>query len=367
MRRKIGFFICSFSIGGAERQLGYLINNLNRDLFDIHVIQISHWSSRPEGTVYPGAHVETFVMKSRLDIGVLFRISRYVRHNRIELIQSYLFLDNLIAVAVGFLSRRPVVTSVRGDLTMGKVRDCLETASRLLARKVVVNSNWLKELLIKKGVAPGKIVVIHNGIDPKKFQSSADKAALREKHGIVPGARVLGIVARFHPMKDHRTFFKTVKAVRDRMPDIQAVVVGYGQLGAELERYVDEIGIRGNVRFLGKAALDLPDVLRIMDVFLLTSRWGESLPNVLLEAMSAGVPVVAVNMHGVPEIVEDNVNGFLVDIGDYPAMADRVITLLTDDATRGRFIAKGLEKTEGFSIPSMAHKYEELYRTILSA
>lgn len=366
MRRKIGFFLSSFDIGGAERQFDYLINTLSRDLFDVHVIQISHRKSHPKSASYAGATVHTFEMKHRLDVGVLFRISRFIRQNRIELIQSQLFLDNQIARAVGFLSGRPVVTSVRGGPTLGGLRTWVEHGFQFLAKKVVVNSHWLKNLLVKEGVKAGKVVVIHNGIDPGKFVSSADPALVKEKYHIDPSAKVMGIVARLNPVKDHKTFFDTVKIVREKVPNVHAVVAGDGELREVLENYVREIGISDSVSFLGSVGRELPDVLRMMDVFLLTSRV-ESLPNVLLEAMSASVPVVATNTHGVPEIVDDGINGYLVNVGDSAAMAEKVVTLLTDDATRKRFIENGLSKGQDFSIPSMVRKYEQLYQDVLGA
>lgn len=365
MHKKIAFFMSNYGVGGAERQYGYLIDTINRELFDVHVIQISHRSSKPSSAMYPAATVKTFEMRHRLDVRVLFRAACYIRRNRIDLIQSQLFLDNQIARAVGSLSGRPVISSVRGGPTQGWLRTRVEHGFQWMSKRVVVNSHWLKDFLVRDGVKSEKIVVIHNGIEPDKFRSSEGKVILRKKYGIEPDAKVVGIVARLHPMKDHRTFFDVVRRLRDRIPNIRAVVAGDGSLRGELERHVDEIGIRENVRFLGTVTQDLPEVLRILDVLLLTSRWGESLPNALLEAMSAGVPIVASNMHGVPEVVEDGVNGYLVEMGDSKRMAERVEILLRDNATRERFIENGTRKINEFSIPNMVRKYEELYQAMI--
>jgi len=366
MRRKVGFLVSSFDVGGAERQYDYLINTLSRDLFDVHVLQISHRKSKPKDKTYQDASVVAFEMKHRLDVGILFNIARYIRQNRIELIQSQLFLDNQIARAVGFLSGCPVVTSVRGGPTLGGLRTWVEHGFQFLAKKVVVNSHWLKNLLVKEGVKAGKITVIHNGIDPEKFVSSADPVMVKEKYHIAPSAKVMGIVARLNPVKDHKAFFNTVKIVSEKVPNVHAVVAGDGELREELENYVREIGLSDSVSFLGSVGRELPDVLRMMDVFLLTSRV-ESLPNVLLEAMSASIPVVATNTHGVPEIVDDGINGYLVSVGDSAAMAEKVVMLLTDDVTRKRFIENGLSKGQDFSVPSMVRKYEQLYQEVLGA
>ena len=365
MRKKIAFLVSSFDVGGAERQYDYLINTLSRDLFDVHIIQISSEKRKPgNGKTYQDAVMVTFDRKHRLDMGVLFKIARYIRQNRIELLQSQLFLDNQVARVVGFLSGRPVITSVRGGPTLGKLRTKIEHGFQFLAKRVVVNSHWLKALLIKDGAEADKVVVIHNGIDPDKFSSCAEPADIKARLHIPPDAKVMGIVARLHAVKDHRTFFDTVKIVRETIPEVHAVMAGDGELRAELEQYVREIGLVDCVTFLGTVRDDLADVLRIMDVFLLTSRV-ESLPNVLLEAMSASVPVVATRTHGVPEIVEDGLDGYLVSVGDSAEMADKVIEILMDEEVGKRFVENGLRKAQAFSIPSMVRKYEQLYREVL--
>jgi glycosyltransferase involved in cell wall biosynthesis len=363
---KVALFQSNYSVGGAERQYGYLIDTINRERFDVHVVQISHRSSRPNATLHPTATIKTFEMRHKLDVLMLFRIASYIRRNRIDLIQSQLFMDNQIARAVGFLSRRPVISSVRGGPTLGWLRTRVEHGFQWMSKRVVVNSQWLKGILVKDGVRSEKIVVIHNGIDPERFRSSADKTVLRGKYRIDPGTKVIGIVARLHPMKDHKTFFDVVGTLKVRIPDIRAIVAGDGSIRGELEHYVDQIGIRENVIFLGTVGRNLPEVLRVMDVLLLTSRWGESLPNALLEAMSAGVPVVAANMHGVPEIVEDDVNGYLVETGDTKRMAERVMTLLMNKEIRERIIGNATKTVEEFGIPGMVRKYEELYEQVVA-
>jgi glycosyltransferase involved in cell wall biosynthesis len=365
MSRKIAFFMSNYSVGGAERQYECLINTISREQFDVHVVQISHRSSRPTSTSYRAAKVKTFEMRNKHDIGMLFAIARYIRTNRIELIQSQLFMDNQIARAVGFLSGCPVITSVRGGPTLGRVRTRIEHGFQWMSKRVVVNSSWLKGILVKDGVNPDKIVVIHNGIDPDRFHTSVDRAVSREKFGINASVSVVGIVARLHPMKDHRTFFDVVRLLKERIPDVQAVVVGGGSLRSELESYVDETGIRSNVRFLGTVTTELPEVLGMFDVLLFTSRWGESLPNVLLEASAAGIPVVATSMHGVPEIIEDGVNGYLAEIGDVSRLAERVEILLANREMRERFASNARDKLAKFTVHGMVRKYEELYMTIL--
>lgn len=171
-------------------------------------------------------------------------------------------------------------------------------------------------------------------------------------------------MARLHPMKDHVTFFEVVKLVRQRIPGVHAIVAGDGELMQALKSYVKTIGIEGNVTFLGTVTEALSEIYRIMDVFLLTSQWGESFPNVILEAMSASVPVVASNISAVPEIIEDGKNGYLVPKKNAAMFADRTIDLLTNGDLRMLFVTNGLTTVDQFGVGPMVKKYERLYREI---
>jgi len=367
-KKKIGFCLSNFGIGGAERQYGYLMDHIDRSRYEVFFIQISHKKSRPKNLSHEGMTVATFEMSHKLDIGVAFRIARYVRENKIDLIQSLLFLDNQIARLVGFLTGKPVITSLRGGPHEGKFKTWIDHGFQFLSRCVTVNSHWLKGLLVDKGVDPEKIVVIHNGIDPAKFQSKSEPLAIREKLNIGGKIPTMTIVARLHPMKQHQVFFDVVKLVRERIPNVLALVAGEGGLRDELENYVKEIGIVDNVRFLGAVrGQDLADLLRVSDVQLLTSGWGESLPNVLLEAMSASVPIVSTNIHGIPEVVDEGVNGFMVSTGDRIGMAERVVNVLQDDELKRRFVESGLRKVEAFGMDAMVKKFEDLYARVLAS
>ncbi|OGQ98721.1 MAG: hypothetical protein A2505_02050 [Deltaproteobacteria bacterium RIFOXYD12_FULL_55_16] len=363
---RIGFLLSSFGIGGAERQYWYLINHLDRSQFEVFVIQISHKKNRPSAAPPPpGVVVATFAMKHKLDLGVVFRIARYVRKNRIDLVQALLFLDDQIAKLVGLFAWKPVITSVRGGPHLGKFRTWIDHHFAWLAKRIIVNSRWLKGILVKDGVAPNKVLVIYNGINPASFQSDVDLAQIKNKFGVGEDQQILTIVARLHPMKQHRMFFDVVKMVSAQLPNILALVAGDGELRQQLEEYVDKIGIRDRVTFLGAVQEDLPELLRITDVLLLTSGWGESLPNVLLEGMAAGVPLVATDIHGIPEIIDEGVSGFMVGSGDCGGMAARVVELLENDALRRRIVEGGLQKVQAFSMDTMVRNYEKLYGSVL--
>jgi glycosyltransferase involved in cell wall biosynthesis len=368
---KILFLLSNFLAGGAERQYFNLIHGIDKQAFEVHVGLIQYRNSRPSKALFESLHdvrVRLFERMHRADLSVIREISQYARQNNIDVIQSLLFMDNQIARLAGLISRKPVVTSVRGEPLplLGRYKTWLEFRMQGLSKKVVVNSNWLKANLVGHGSNPEKVVVIHNGTESGNFRSDADPAVVRTKYGIPEDAMVMGIVARLHPIKDHVTFFDTVKIVRESYPSVHALVAGDGEMMVALKEYVKKIAIEKNVTFLGTITDELPDVYRIMNVFLLTSL-SESFPNVILEAMSASVPVVATNISDVPAIICDGQNGYMVEIRNPTMMAERVISAMSNPQVRELFIRNGLARVEEFGVKAMVKKYEQLYGEIYNA
>jgi glycosyltransferase involved in cell wall biosynthesis len=366
---KVLFLLSNFRAGGAERQYFNLIHGIDKSAFEVHVGLIQYRDNRPSKALLESladVKVRLFERKHRADITVVTEIAGFARENNIDIIQSLLFMDNQIARLAGLISKKTVVTSIRGEILplLGKHKCWLEYKMQVLSAKVVVNSHWLKEYLVQHGSRAEKVVVIHNGTAARKFRSEADRSVLLAKYGIPRGTKVIGIVARLHPMKDHRTFLDVVKLVQQKLPGVHAVVAGDGELMESLKSYVKKIGIENSVTFLGTVTEALPEIYRIMDVFLLTSQWGESFPNVVLEAMSASVPVVASNISAVPEIIEDGRNGYLVPKRNASLFADKTITVLTNGNLRKLFVANGLTTVEQFGVDPMIKKYERLYRDL---
>lgn len=363
---KILFLLSNFRAGGAERQYFNLIHGIDKRSFEVHVGLIAYGSSKPSPSLLQSlsdTKVHLFERKHKADFSVITAITRYVEENDINIIQSLLFMDNQIARLAGLLSRKPAITSIRGEILplLGSFKSWFEYRMQALSKKIIVNSYWLKDYLVQHGSRPDKIFVIHNGTVSDNFRTDMDRDLLRQKYNIPADARVIGIVARLHPMKDHVTFFDVIRMIRKEIPSVHAVVAGDGELKEFLKEYVKKIGIENEVTFLGTVTDALPEIYRIMDVFLLTSQWGESFPNVILEAMSAAVPVVAANISAVSEIIEEGKNGYLVEKKDTALFASRTIKLLTDTGTRNSFIQNGLRRVGEFGVDKMVRKYEELY------
>lgn len=187
-----------------------------------------------------------------------------------------------------------------------------------------------------------KVRIIPNGVDPGIFDITSDRQALVE-FGIPPG-RVVGIVARLDPIKDHSTLFRAIRILVDEMPGVQLLVVGDGPARANLENLCDELGIAGHVHFVGTRS-DVPRLLRAVDVVALSS-YSEAFPMALLEAMASARPVIATDVGGVNEIVVDRLSGYLVPPRDPVALAAGLRELLSSPERARRMGLVGRARIE---------------------
>ena len=218
-----------------------------------------------------------------------------------------------------------------------------------------------------KGLADGigdpeQYRVIYNGIDIDRYRNAAvDRAALRHDLGIPEDAPVVGTVSRLAPQKAPADFLRVAELVRSRVPAAHFVFVGGGPLDAEFEHELRQRGLKDVVHLLGYRH-DVPALLQVFDVFLLTSLW-EGLPLVIQQAMCAGLPTVATAVDGTPEVVIEGETGFLAAPHDCAHMADRVTQLLLEPQLRLRLGQAGLQRVyPAFSDRAMVRGIEAVYR-----
>ena len=209
------------------------------------------------------------------------------------------------------------------------------------------------------GVDSGKLVVIANGIAAEPLPS-VDRATLLAEFNVPPDARVLGFVGRLWPQKRVRDLIWATDVLRNVRDNVYTLIVGDGPQRDTLVDYTAKVRIDTRVRFLG-VRHDVPRLMAAMDVFVLPSEF-EGMPNAVLEAMLAGLPVVASNVPGTDEVVVDGETGFLVPVGDTKEIASRVNRLLDDDALRRRLGTAGRRRAiEQFGVEKMVESHVRLY------
>lgn len=204
---------------------------------------------------------------------------------------------------------------------------------------------------------------LHHGIDVERVRGTAPPIGVREELGIPPNARVVGTVANFKPHKGHEYLIRTAAHVARRRPDVRFVLVGDGPQRDQIHREAARLGVSDAVVFAGFREDPLL-VARTFDVYAMSSLH-EGLPLSLLEAMALGCPPVATRVGGISAIIEDGVNGFIVEPRDPKRQADRILALLDDGSLRGRLGGAASEAATAFDVRTAFRRIEHVYTELV--
>jgi len=289
-----------------------------------------------------------------------WRLMRHLRKSEIEVAHAFDFYSNLLMIPSARLARTPVVIGSQrqlGDLlTRTQFRAQLEMFR--WCDRVVCNSQAAADRLLQVGLSGHKLAVIGNVLPPEAFAESVP--ALERREGTVR----VGMIARMnHRYKNQGSFLRAAARLGRRFSDVEFLLVGDGPLRADLEREATEFGLQSRVHFLGDRR-DIPAILASMDVSVVPSA-SESLSNVMLESMAAGVPVVATAVGGNVELGGDG-RALLVSPNDEGALTDGLEALLADDKLRRTISQKARQfAQENFSAERIRKQYCELYSDAL--
>lgn len=358
----IGLFLMinTFETGGSERQFTVLARSLTPPQFQTHLGCVN----RRGPLAHNFADAQPFPLGGSLygwqSLRTRLNLSRHLRHHQVQVAHAFDFYTNLTMIPAAKLARVPVVIGSHrqlGDL-MTTAQFRAQAAAFRWCDAVVCNSQAAADRLIATGLSSEKIAIIGNALPAAAF--SAASAVLPKR----PGVARVGMVARMnHRYKNHSGFLRIAAQIHQRMPDVEFLLVGDGPLRLELEREAASLGLGASAIFLGDRQ-DMAAVLASLDVAVLTSD-SESLSNVILEAMAAGLPVVAYGVGGNSELLSDQ-RGALIPAGNESSFADAVEKLLADSALRQRLGRNVLQfAQENFSLNRVRQRYVELYVSLL--
>ncbi len=359
---RIAFCITELDPGGAERALIQLVLNLDRNEWEPHVICLgprAHFVQVLEAANVPvtclnAAGVLSFPR-------VLFRLTQHLRRIKPAIVQTFLFHANLVGRIAARLAG--VITVVSG----------LRVAERQSAwhRWLDRGTNWLvtTNVCVSKGVAdfsaevaglnPAKLVVIPNSVDAELF-SNATPTDMTQ-FGIPAGSRILISIGRLEWQKGFDVLLDAVSSLNPFPENTYFVIVGDGP---DLNMLRNQAELTNRVRFLGRRD-DVPNLLAASTALILSSRW-EGMPNVVLEAMAAGLPVIATRVEGISELIRDGINGLTIapDQPDELANAIRRILSQPDFSRNAGLNSQGIVAKE-FTIQRTTEAYVKLYLQLL--
>ncbi len=358
------FVITSMPVGGAETLLVNLVRRLDRQRFAPDVCCLKE--PGPLGEELSGQiPVFSNLLSNRLDLRIWPRLKNLFIRRRIDAVVTVgagdkMFWGRLLARRAGV----PVIISALHSTGwpdgVGRLNRLLTPMTDAFIAVAQSHGEYLRDA---EGFPAEKIHVIPNGIDTDRFRPTDDPSDLRRQLGLRADAPTVGIVAALRPEKNHEMLLRAIKRVRDRLPQVQLLIVGDGPQRAGLETLARELGIGDAARFLGNRD-DVHRVLAAIDLFALTSHM-EANPVSILEAMACGKPVVATDVGSVSGSVHDGLTGYLVPEGDVAATAARLLQVLEDPqaarqmgrAARRRVVADG-------SVRRMVAGYEDLINSL---
>ncbi|MBI5963251.1 MAG: glycosyltransferase family 4 protein [Chloroflexi bacterium] len=265
----------------------------------------------------------------------LFSLWRLLRKEKIDVIETFTHDSNMLALPVAWLARVPVrIATHHGVIeNFPRWRERIHTwlINHNFAQTLVAVSSRIQEQALLEGINSKRVAVIKNGIAPLSLER-VNRPEFRKEAGLKDEDLFAVSVGRLVYQKAHSVLIQAMPSVLKKYPNFKLGICGDGVLISDLEALILKLELRNSVKLLGKRD-DVKGFLSAADIFVLPSRW-EGLPIALLEAMSAGLPVVATQVEGVDEVVKDGEHGFLVPVENSEALADAILQLLDNRRLR---------------------------------
>jgi len=360
---RIMHIVFSLGMGGLENLVLNLLKSLDTSRYTPFICSLTDGGQLTKEFSKCGIKVFSMGKKSGVDYALHFRLAKLLRQQKIDLVHTHNNAPFYYGTIAAKIARIPVIihTEHRESDRRGKK---IVLMSKLLSRginTIVADCQNVVDFLCNvRGISNAKIRIIFNGIDINKYTNSLDVLKKKQELGIDKDSLIIGNVARLVPMKDHMNLLEAFHSINKSLPNTKLVIVGDGKLRKDLEKRAEELNLDGSVIFLG-IRTDIPEILNVFDVFVLSSE-SEGLSLSLLEAMAASKPVVATNVGGNSEVIDDGATGLLVPPKNSKGLADALIKILSNKELSNSIGIAGQRKVkERFSLEFMTKEYEELY------
>ena len=351
-------------IGGTEMVIKNIIEGCDSEQFDMSILCIeSPLGPFAEELQNNGIEFHEFNRQPGFDTNLIKQIRQIIKNNKVNIIHCHQYTPWVYGVIAAAFTNTKVIFTEHGrfypDSSTWK-RKLINPILNLCTDQVTAISKATKQALIEFENIPEKSIdVIYNGIAQLKY--NAEKAqTLRETLNIADDYIILGTVARFDPIKNHTMMLRAFAQVLEAQPKCMLLIVGDGEERNNIEQCIEQLNIQENVILAGYQSKPAEHI-SLMDIFLLSSL-SEGTSMTLLEAMSIGKPCVVTNAGGNPEIIEDNITGFVTDNGEKAHFANAIIRVLDNQELISVMCNNAYARYVGnFSASNMVKKYQRIY------
>jgi glycosyltransferase involved in cell wall biosynthesis len=349
--------------GGAQEHLYGLLSRIDRERYDVSVVSLSAGSGARK---IARLGIPVRVVEEKDDDRAVALVAEYIVATCPDVVHNHMYRAEVVGTRAALfagerLGRRPYIVSTvhSSRVRSSDDRTAVAALTPAMDRLIAVSQSIVRKIADERGDSV-PVSLIYNGVDLDRYDHQEPCCTLREEYGMAPDSQIVGVVARLEPEKGHPTLLEAWPAVLRSCPDAYLLIVGEGSQREALERQTKELGIANRVVFTGRRD-DIPAVTAALDVAVLPS-YREAQGLTILEAMALTRPVVASNVGGIPEMIQDGVSGLLVPPHDPEALAAAIARLLGDHPFADMLARAGHDLVhDRFCIQLMVRAIETIY------
>ncbi|MCK4261031.1 MAG: glycosyltransferase [Halanaerobiales bacterium] len=360
---KVIHLIEDLKTGGAERVLANIVTRLNKEKYEVEVWCLVRGGKIAEELREKRIKVRVLNLSTYHDPLNILKLTSLLRREKVNILHTSGYFASTFGRISGLLVKVPIVFAHPQSTYFYYQKKHLLTENFLsrFTDKIICCSeavkNWAKDY---ERIRENKLITIYNGINLEEFKKVVNSKEVRKELSLTGKERIIGTVGRLEPVKNPDLLLRATSLVKKRFPNLKVLFVGKGSLRDSLEKLAEGLGLKENIIFAGEKKNVFP-FLSLMEVFILCSNI-EGLSLALIEAMSAGIPVIGTKVGGIPEIIENGINGILIPPDNPEAFAEAIIYLLNHPEEAKKMGERGKEICKNkFSSEMMVEKIEELY------
>ena len=374
--RPIIWMIDSLGPGGAEQLMPTILKNLQQAGFNIRVCALQIRAGNPIASELQrlGLLVDLIPIRNLRQPLNLIHILRYLRLHRPQLLHTQLEFSDILGTLAAKILGIPSVSTVHTldvfpekKSAWGRMKLRWFLLGRFCDRVIAVSEKTRRHYLQAGGLPHDKVITLYNGVDISRFKKmdETQTVKLRKELQLPLSSQIIMTVAVLREPKGIQFMISALPAILEQCPDVHYLIVGDGVHRAVLSDLVADLAIENHVTFSGHRT-DIPDLLACCDIFVLPTL-KDALPTVLIEALAAGKPIIASNVGGVPEIIENGVNGVLVAPGEPSKLVEACLRLLKDNELSRQISLAGSETVrQRFNIDTQIEHLSRLYEELTS-